>query len=197
MKVLCVIDMQKDFVDGSLGTGEAGSIVPNVIRKMEEYYRSGTDTAVILTMDTHDESYMSTEEGKNLPVKHCIKPTGGWELCKGVDDMAKEILGDHEANCPLAIVEKETFGSINLPEYINKAAGKNNGAIEEIELIGLCTDVCVISNALLLKANYPSIPIYVDAACCAGVTPESHDTALAAMESCQIHIRNKEKEPWR
>lgn len=199
MKVLCVIDMQKDFVDGSLGTKEAEAIVDNVVNKVKEYRELGSNekTGIFFTLDTHDETYMNTEEGKNLPVEHCIKGTDGWKLFAGVGDIASEIQGGKNAKFETAVVEKVTFGSVDLPEIVKKTAAKLGEDIEEIELVGLCTDVCVISNALMLKANFPNIPIFVDAACCAGVTPAGHDTALAAMESCQIHMRNKGSEPWR
>jgi len=199
MKVLCVIDMQKDFVDGSLGTKEAEAIVDNVVSKVKEYRELGSSekTGIFFTLDTHDEAYMSTEEGKNLPVEHCIKGTDGWKLCAGVGDVAAEVQSETNGKLDTAVVEKVTFGSVDLPGVVKKAAEKLNDRVDEIELVGLCTDVCVISNALMLKANFPNIPIFVDAACCAGVTPAGHDTAIAAMESCQIHMRNKGSEPWR
>ena len=169
MKVLCVIDMQNDFIDGALGTPEAVNIVDNVSSKIEAYRKNG-DT-VIFTRDTHYENYMDTAEGKNLPVPHCIKDSDGWQISEKLN------VGDS------VVIDKPTFGSVELGKYV---AGLSD--IEKIEVIGLCTDICVISNALLLKANMREIPIYVDSSCCAGVTPESHSNALSAMKMCQIEI---------
>ena len=169
MKILCVIDMQNDFIDGALGTPEAVKIVDNVREKIEKYRKNG-DT-VIFTRDTHYENYMDTAEGKNLPVPHCIKGTDGWQISEKLQ------VGDSK------VIDKPTFGSTELGEYV---AGLKN--VESIELIGLCTDICVISNALLLKANLPETPICVDSSCCAGVTPESHGNALSAMKMCQIEL---------
>ncbi|MDW2796947.1 isochorismatase family cysteine hydrolase [Clostridium boliviensis] len=167
-RLLVVVDMQKDFIDGSLGTREAEAIVNNVKKKIEEYQAAGED--VIFTLDTHENHYMDTQEGKNLPVLHCVKGTAGWELA----DALKEIPGRR--------FEKNTFAS--------KAAGEYaaSGSYESIELIGLCTDICVISNALLIKAFLPETPVLVDSSCCAGVTPESHENALKAMKMCQVTI---------
>lgn len=170
---LIVVDMQKDFVDGALGTKEAVAIVPAVVKKIENF-----DGEIFATFDTHDESYMQTAEGKNLPVPHCIKGSDGWQLDK---DVAAAL--DKKG---YTAVEKLTFGSVDLPELIRKAAAKDQF---DIELIGLCTDICVVSNALILKANFREIPITVDAACCAGVTPEKHSAALETMSSCQINIK--------
>lgn len=169
MKVLCVIDMQKDFIDGSLGTGEAVSIVENVSNKIDLYRKNG-DT-VIFTRDTHCENYMDTAEGRKLPVPHCIKGTDGWQISD------KLTVGDSK------VIDKPTFGSVELAEYISGL-----GDIEELEVIGLCTDICVISNVLLLKAKMPETAIKVDSACCAGVTPQSHNNALEAMKMCHIEI---------
>ena len=169
MKVLCVIDMQNDFIDGTLGTGEAASIVENVSNKIELYIQNG-DT-VIFTRDTHYENYMDTAEGKKLPVPHCIKDTDGWQISD------KLSVGDG------TVIDKPTFGSVELSEYISGL-----GDIDSIEFVGLCTDICVISNVLLLKAKMPEVPISVDSSCCAGVTPQSHNNALEAMKMCQIEI---------
>lgn len=171
MKLLLVIDMQNDFIDGSLGTKEAVSIVDNVKKKIAEY-RNSSDM-VIYTRDTHYENYLETQEGKNLPVEHCIKDTFGWQISSAFDTDGCEI------------IDKPTFGSKQLAyrlEEINP---------EEIELVGLCTDICVISNALIAKATLPEIRISVDASCCAGVTPESHLNALNAMKMCQIVVTNE------
>ena len=172
-KILVVVDMQKDFVDGALGSKEAVAIVPNVVKKIEEF-----DGEIFVTYDTHFENYMDTNEGKNLPVPHCIKGTDGWELNKEVMDALN--------NKAYTTVEKITFGSVDLPEIVGKAAGDEEFSVE---LIGLCTDICVVSNALLLKANFPEMNILVDAACCAGVTPESHEAALTTMKMCQIEVK--------
>lgn len=172
MKLLVVVDMQKDFVDGALGTKEAQAIVDNVVKKVKEEKEAGSQ--IIFTMDTHGTNYLETAEGKNLPVEHCIRETSGWELISPLRPLAD--------GCKT--IEKPTFGSTKLAHL---AA---NGSYDEIELIGLCTDICVISNALLLKAAVPETPIFVDASCCAGVTPESHKTALEAMKMCQIIIKD-------
>lgn len=173
-KFLIVVDMQKDFVDGALGSPEAMSIVPNVVRKIE-----GFDGELIATFDTHHVNYMDTAEGKKLPVPHCIKGTPGWALDSAVA-AALEQKG-------FTAVEKPTFGSTALPGVLREKAGEEDFSME---LVGLCTDICVVSNALLLKAHFPENRISVDASCCAGVTPQSHDAAIATMASCQIDILN-------
>ena len=182
-KIIVVVDMQKDFIDGALGSAEAVKIVDRCADRIRAAKEAG-DT-VIFTRDTHGDDYMNTEEGRNLPVPHCIKGSEGWQIA----DRLADILTDPE------IIDKETFGSRELGKVIADRLGE--GDYDCIELFGLCTDICVISNALLIKAFCPDIPIYVDASCSAGVTPESHDTALKAMESCQIHITGKGEEPWR
>jgi len=171
-KILIVVDMQKDFVDGALGTKEAIAIVDNVVNKIESF-----EGDIIVTYDTHSENYMETQEGKKLPVPHGIKGTDGWKLDKKVQ-AAVDKKGFYA-------IEKPTFGSTELVEYI-----KNNYDINdvEIELIGLCTDICVVSNALLLKASFTETSISVDASCCAGVTVDSHNAALTTMKMCQINI---------
>lgn len=167
---LVVVDMQKDFVDGALGTKEAVAIVPAVVEKI-----NGFDGAIFATLDTHFDNYLNTAEGRKLPVPHCIKGTAGWQL-----DSEVAAALDKKGYTP---VEKNTFGSVELPGLIEKAA---NGEEFDLELVGLCTDICVVSNALLLKAHFPEAPVRVDAACCAGVTPQAHEAALATMRSCQI-----------
>ena len=164
---LIVIDMQNDFIDGALGTPEAQAMLPRAVERI----RGFRDGAVIATMDTHEADYLDTAEGQKLPVVHCVRGTEGWQIAPAV----KEALG---ADC--VIVEKPTFGSVRLPGLIEDP--------ESIELIGLCTDICVVSNALLLKAHFPEVPIRVDSNCCAGVTPEKHRAALETMASCQIEI---------
>ena len=172
-KILVVVDMQKDFVDGALGSKEAVAIVPNVVNKIKDF-----EGDIFVTYDTHFENYMDTNEGKNLPVPHCIKGTDGWELN---EEVAKAL-----ANRKYTPVEKITFGSVDLPGLVGKAAGDEAFTVE---LVGLCTDICVVSNALLLKANFPEVNIAVDAACCAGVTVESHEAALTTMKMCQIEVK--------
>ena len=168
-KLLVVVDMQKDFIDGALGTSEAQKIVGNVKEKIEKF-----DGDVVFTLDTHSEIYLSTQEGKNLPVEHCIKGTSGWKL----DENLKGLSEGRQ------IFEKPTFGSVELAEYVVSKE------YTEVELIGLCTDICVISNAMLIKAFLPEVKVSVDASCCAGVTPESHNNALSAMAMCQIEIKS-------
>lgn len=162
MKTLIVIDMQNDFVDGALGTKDAVAIVENVRRKIEQYKARGDE--IIFTRDTHGENYPETNEGRNLPVVHCVRGTHGWQLVEGLYvDGAK-------------IIDKPSFGY----------TGWGSFNFESVELIGLCTDICVVSNALILKAEFPEIEISVDPSCCAGVTPETHEAALATMRCCQI-----------
>lgn len=171
-KILVVVDMQNDFISGSLGTAEAETIVNNAVNRIKTF-----DGKIIATFDTHHENYSETAEGKKLPVEHCIKGTCGWELDKRI----AEALDGRDVH----YLEKPSFGSLELPEIIRREFSSDNG---EIGLIGLCTDICVVSNALILKANFPESRIYVDASCCAGVTPESHDAALLTMKMCQIDI---------
>lgn len=168
-KVLVVVDMQKDFIDGALGTKEAAAIVDNVAEAVRTF-----DGEVIFTRDTHHDDYMETQEGRNLPVPHCIKGTDGWQL-----DRKLQVLRPDSAK----IFDKPTFGSVALAEYL-----KADGEIESVTLVGLCTDICVISNALVLKAYMPETEIRVIERCCAGVTPQSHANALEAMKMCQIKI---------
>ena len=172
-KFLVVVDMQKDFVDGALGSKEAVAIVPNVVKKINDF-----EGEIFVTYDTHFENYMDTNEGKNLPVPHCIKGTEGFEL----NTQVAKALEDKD----FTRVEKITFGSVDLPKLVGEAA---KGEEFTVELVGLCTDICVVSNALLLKANYPEMHIGVDSTCCAGVTPESHDAALTTMKMCQIEVK--------
>lgn len=172
-KILVVVDMQKDFVDGALGSKEAVAIVPAVVEKIKAF-----DGDIFVTYDTHFENYMDTAEGKKLPVPHCIKGTEGWKL-----DRAVEAALTGKDFTP---VEKVTFGSVELPALIKKAVGEEEFTVE---LIGLCTDICVVSNALMIKANFPETTVLVDSACCAGVTPDLHEAALKTMQSCQIEIK--------
>lgn len=167
---LIVIDMQNDFIDGALGTKEAVNIVSNVANKIQ-----GFDGEVVFTRDTHLDNYMNTSEGKNLPVPHCIKDSKGWQIC---DTLKKYAVGK--------IFDKPTFGSVELAQWLFNENTKEK--IASVTLMGLCTDICVISNALLIKAYLPEVSITVDSSCCAGVTVESHNNALSAMKMCQINV---------
>lgn len=170
--ILIVVDIQKDFVDGALGTAEAVAMVPNAVKKIREF-----EGDIFVTYDTHFENYMESAEGAKLPVPHCIKGTSGWELDKNV---AKALDGKDFSR-----VEKLTFGSVELPSLVRDAVGNEDF---DITLIGLCTDICVASNALILKANFPEKEIYVDSSCCAGVTADTHNAALTTMKMCQINV---------
>ncbi len=164
-KTLIVVDMQRDFIDGSLGTKEAEAIVDRVKEKIARYQAAGDE--IIFTRDTHQKDYLKTNEGRHLPVEHCIEGTEGWKLAEGLE-------------VPGAVyINKPAFGYMGWGDY----------HLEEVELVGLCTDICVVSNALIIKALYPEIEVSVDASCCAGVTPESHEAALATMRMCQISVR--------
>lgn len=169
MNILIVVDMQNDFISGALGTKEAQAIVEKAAEKIKNF-----KGRVIFTRDTHENNYMDTQEGKKLPVSHCIIGTEGWQI--------------HPLLAPYAdtVIDKPTFGSVTLATCMSAMDN-----VESITLIGICTDICVISNAMLLKAFMPEVPITVDASCCAGVTPESHKNALEAMKCCQINIVNE------
>jgi len=163
-KTLIVIDMQNDFITGPLGTEEARAIVPNVQKKIDEY--SERHDLIIFTRDTHRPNYLNTHEGKYLPVEHCIEGTDGWQIYEGLE-------------VPGAIyINKPNFGYTGWADF----------QLEEVEMVGLCTDICVVSNALILKAVFPEIKVSVDASCCAGVTPESHEAALTTMRMCQVEV---------
>ena len=171
-ELLVVVDMQNDFVTGALGTEEAVKIVGNVADKVKEARTAGAD--VVFTMDTHGRDYLETQEGRNLPVPHCIKGTEGWKIIPELQDETRDGV----------VLEKPSFGSAELADL-----AKERG-YAKIRLIGVCTDICVITNALLLKTALPEAKISVDASCCAGVTPQSHKNALEAMKMCQIQIEN-------
>ena len=181
MHVLVVVDMQNDFIDGALGTKEAVEIVPRVAEKIRNF-----EGEVLYTRDTHEENYLETQEGKKLPVVHCVKGTKGWELHPEIKALCKE-----------DPIDKPTFGSTHLgsvlrvmnEEYKLRAMG----GVESVTFVGLCTDICVISNAMIAKAFIPEVPIIVDGSCCAGVTPESHKNALEAMKMCQIECEGEEE----
>jgi nicotinamidase/pyrazinamidase len=168
MKTLIVNDMQNDFVTGVLGSKEAVAVLPNVKKKIDAYLAAGDE--VIFTRDTHEENYLETNEGRHLPVPHCVKGTDGWQVVKEID-------------CPdCEHIDKPTFGYIHWAEHFKGSRSS------EIEIVGVCTDICVISNALILKAIFPEIDITVDASCCAGVAPETHTAALTVMKSCQVNV---------
>lgn len=171
--VLAVIDMQNDFIDGTLGTREAEAIVEKVAAQIRDF-----DGEVVYTRDTHLEGYLETQEGKKLPVLHCIKGTEGWQIRNGLQKP-----GQGEAR----IFDKPAFGSVELAQYL-----KEMKDLESVTLIGLCTDICVISNAMVIKAFLPEVTVKVKADCCAGVTPESHKNALEAMKMCQVEIVDEE-----
>ncbi len=173
-KILVVVDMQNDFIDGVLGTREAQAILPAAVQEIRQRKEEGYE--LIATLDTHGEDYMTSSEGKKLPVPHCIRSTRGWEL----NDQIKEALGD------CLLVEKPSFGSLELPGIIGKLV--KGGEKVTIELLGVCTDICVVSNGLILKANFPDAAMQVKKDCCAGVTPESHEAALVTMSCCQIDV---------
>ena len=172
-KILIVVDMQNDFIDGTLGTAEAQNIIPAVVKEIESF-----EGDVYATFDTHSRDYLETCEGRNLPVVHCIEGTNGWNINEAV-------LKKNKKNGYTPVL-KPSFGSLTLPQLIKQNHNVNNMAIE---LIGVCTDICVVSNALILKANFPEVEISVNSSCCAGVTPESHKSALDTMKSCQIKVQ--------
>ncbi len=185
MKVLVVVDMQNDFIDGALGTKEAVAIVPNVMERI--IMAIAGSERVFYTRDTHDENYLETQEGSNLPIEHCIKGTYGWEIQPDIEVM--RFAADESRTHTF---DKNTFGSVQLAEALKELDDSlfsdSGKGLESITFVGLCTDICVISNAMLAKAYLPNVPIIVDSKCCAGVTPESHKTALDAMKACQIQI---------
>ena len=170
-KVLVVVDMQNDFIDGALGTKEAAAIVPYVKKAIEDF-----EGKVFFTRDTHFENYMETQEGENLPVPHCIKGTEGWQIRAELDALRST-----------APIDKFTFGSSALVDVL-----RSEDSLESITFLGLCTDICIISNAMVVKAFFPEVPLFVDAKGCAGVTPESHLRALEAMKVCQINVINEQ-----
>ena len=176
MKVLIVVDMQNDFVTDALGTAEAVAIVPAVVERVKEAQKTGE--RIFFTRDTHESVYLQTQEGQKLPVEHCLRGSKGWEIVPQLKALS-EAPG-------VTVLDKPTFGSTLLGETLRELDGKE--PIEAITLVGLCTDICVISNALLAKAFLPEVPIRVEAACCAGVTPASHENALEAMKVCQIEV---------
>jgi len=181
MKVLIVVDMQKDFIDGTLGTSEAVAIVGNVVKRIE----NSKGELILFTKDTHQDDYLNTAEGKKLPVTHCVENTEGWQINDAV-------LGAWRNNKNTVILPKladntftkSVFGSVDLVEFLKSRAAK----IEEVEILGLCTDICVVSNAIMIKNTIPDVKISVNSACCAGVTPQSHAEALNVMKMCHIDV---------
>lgn len=178
-KILVVIDMQNDFIDGVLGTAQAVAIVPNVVAKINSYASLCAEgvATVYATRDTHEENYLETQEGKFLPVKHCVRGTHGWQINPQIEDALK--------NAGAKILDKPTFGSRSLAELL---AVESKIEPCEIEFVGLYTDICVVSNVLMTKNMSPEMPILLDASCCAGVTSEKHEAALETMRSCQVRV---------
>lgn len=186
MRILVVVDMQNDFIDGPLGTPQAQAVVGDVVRKINEF----KGNMICLTKDTHTEEYLKTQEGGLLPVKHCIWDTEGWRVR---DEIATAV--SHKAiddRVGVSVFHKDAFGSVELGNYLADFSIQKGRKIQEVVIVGLCTDICVISNALLIKAFLPETKITVDATCCAGTTPENHKNALAAMKVCQINVENME-----
>ena len=188
MKALIIVDMQTDFISGSLGTPEAQAIVPNVVNKLKQH--ENTNTLILFTKDTHYDNYLETSEGKKLPVPHCIKGTEGWCIQK---DIAAEFkVGHYISYSSESIINsrvlKETFGSYDLINLLYNIDAQIEEGISEIEFCGLVTNICLVSNVLMTKAAFPNVPVIVDASCCAGVTPEKHAAALEVMRSCQIEV---------
>lgn len=175
MNVLIVIDMQYDFIDGTLGSPQAQAIVPAVREKIRTF-----DGPIVFTRDTHDDGYLASQEGKHLPVEHCTRGTKGWEIAEDLLEVARE--RDQRVD----VLDKPNFGSLDLVTHLKEMHEAE--PIEMITMVGLCTDICVVSNALLMKAGLPEIPLYVDAKCCAGVTQESHEAALLTMKMCQCIV---------
>lgn len=178
--ILVVVDMQKDFVYGVLGTSEARAIVPNVVKKIEEYMDAGK--TVVFTLDSHNTEYDNTNEGKHLPFCHCVEDTYGWYLIDEVENLYRKLF---MKRCTPTF-RKHTFGSIDLGQWVEEESRYR--AVESIEVIGVCTDICVISNILLMKTFAPELEYYVDAKCCAGSVPAGHDAAIKVMKSCHINI---------
>ena len=185
MKVIVIVDMQNDFINGSLGTQEARDILPVMVKRLRAY--ESEQPLVLFTKDTHSGDYMDTQEGKNLPVPHCIEGTTGWSICKSISsvvDYNSNFLFYSDDSIIRSRIHKNTFGSVRLAEIINEYEDE----FEEVIFMGVCTDICVASNALLVKAYCPELKITVDASCCAGTTPANHMAALQVMKSCQINV---------
>ena len=189
-KVLVVVDMQNDFITGVLGTEEAKVITPKVAQYIRDH--ADKDTVLFFTRDTHDADYLNTQEGKKLPIPHCLKDTYGWELAPEMEEViydTRDKYSDFDTYFPYVsdhIIDKPTFGSIDLQNLLYVLDEEDD--VKEITLLGVCTDICVISNAMLAKATLPEATVKVVADCCAGVTPDRHNIALEAMDYCQIEI---------
>lgn len=189
MKVLCLVDVQNDFIDGALGSKEAQEIVPRIVKKLNDIaYKS--KVLVLFTKDTHGKNYLKTLEGKYLPVEHCIENTYGWSINKEIAEAAAHpnFLKYSSKNVINSRIYKNTFGSDTLRDLLVK----NADDIQSVEFCGVCTDICVISNALMVKQALPNTEIIVDASCCAGTSPENHEAALKVMKSCQINVIGEE-----
>lgn len=189
MKITVIVDVQNDFVDGALGTPEAQAIVPRIVDKLTEM--NGGNHLILFTKDTHQDNYLDTQEGKNLPIPHCIEGTPGWSIVKPISsyvDYSNKFLTYSTKGIIKGRFLKSTFGSIELASELRKIVNMENVDVEEITFMGLCTDVCVISNVLLAKAFCPETLITVDSSCCAGTTPEKHKIALEGMAACQVNI---------
>jgi len=182
-KILFVIDMQNDFIDGSLGSEEAKKIVPNVVSLINTFHKDNPNDMVFYTLDTHYENYLDTLEGKKLPIKHCIDNTTGWELNKDV----KTAIENH-SNILVKCFRKETFGSIDMVKEASLYLWDNIKSDDEIHICGLVTNICVLHNFCLLRAKFPNLKIYVYENCCAGTSKEAHEAALNVMKSCQIEV---------
>ncbi len=195
MKIIVVVDMQNDFVTGCLGSSEAQAIVPVMVERLKEY--DSSENLVFFTKDTHYDNYMDTQEGKNLPVPHCIEGTPGWSIVKDISsyvDYGSRFCTYSAADVIKSRVLKNTFGSTQLAEIIEDIVAdgsEDTYTVDEVIFMGVCTDICVISNVMLIKAHCPELLVTVDASCCAGVTPESHKNALAAMKMCQVNVINE------
>ncbi len=186
IRLLLVIDMQNDFITGALGNDECRAVVPKVIARMEQARKDGWK--IICTQDIHEDNYLETGEGRRLPVEHCLRGTNGAELIDEIEEFMTRYDDHHELFLSESPFEKSAFGSTDLSNALKKYD------IEEIELIGVCTDICVISNAMILRSDYPEIEVSVNQQCCAGVSPESHKNALMAMQGCQINIKKGDDE---
>ena len=179
MKVLIVVDMQEDFIDGALGTAEAAGIVDAVVTRIQ----NSTNELVLFTKDTHQQDYLDTPEGKHLPVIHCVEGTPGWEINSRIMDAWKNNPNTIRLdNMPDNVFTKPVFGSVNLVKFLESRKTE----IEEIEILGVCTDICVVSNAIMIKNTLPNITLKVNSTCCAGVTPKTHNEAISVMKMCQI-----------
>ncbi len=191
MKIMVIVDMQNDFVTGPLGTPEAQAIVPKIVDKLEQ--ADGSEYLVLFTKDTHQNDYMDTQEGKNLPVPHCIEGTPGWSIVKPIAsyvDYSGKFLTYSAKNIIKGRFYKPTFGSLELAAELRKICELPDVDVEEIIFMGVCTDICVVSNVLMTKAYCPEVLVTVDAECCAGVTPDRHVAALETMKSCQVNVIN-------